>query len=124
MHIKKVFLDPDKSIDRKTYLKWTLPFNIFLAIIFTAMTFSFSEMLIIKIIEVSFLVFGPHYDQFVLDLLIALSIAIVVYLSTKRFRDINKPWYLALFMLPVPILWPIFSIWLYVEKSADEEYYT
>lgn len=64
---------------------------------------------------------GEHYIQLFFMVLEALSIIIVTYLSAKRFRDINRPWHLALFMIMVPIVWYIFYIWLAVEKSADEE---
>ena len=89
MHIKQVFQLYGR-LDRKTYLLWSLPFMLFMAMLLTSEFFGPSERLLMRFIDG--LGFLGLDNLLLLTLgLITVSGLMVFFLSAKRFQDLNKP---------------------------------
>ncbi|HCW73994.1 MAG TPA: hypothetical protein DHM90_09605 [Clostridiaceae bacterium] len=100
MKILKV-LSGEESIDRKTYILWTLPFAVILSVFLLAEYVPLFEMMLIFLFgQVSIWDFGEH--MIFLLLLNGISFAMVFILSGKRLVELDMAWQYALLLFLLP----------------------
>jgi|GEM_PF-3155321 len=118
MHLKQVFQLYGR-LDRKTYLLWSLPFILFMAILLTSEFFGPSERLLMRFIDgLEFL--GLDNLLLLTLALITVSGLMVFFLSAKRFQDLNKPWYYGFLMLLGPLFFLLYP-WLVLKEGTIGE---